>query len=57
MPYISNSDNDQKEMLRVLGVSSIDDLVSGIPSEHLTKEEWKKHPGKSELSIQVTQIQ
>ena len=50
MPYISNSDHDQKEMLRTLGVSSFDELVSSIPSEHRNKEDWKKHPGKSELS-------
>lgn len=50
MPYISNSDDDRKQMLQSLGVSTIDDLVSGIPEQFRVKENWKQHPGKSEYA-------
>ncbi len=50
MPFISNSNQDQKKMLQSLGVSSVDGLVKGVPKEHLIQEDWKQLPGKSELS-------
>jgi len=33
MPYVSNTDNDRAEMLRAIGASSIDELLSEIPAE------------------------
>lgn len=33
MPYIPNTDEDRKEMLRRIGVSSFDELLSEIPEE------------------------
>ena len=50
MPFIPNSDEDRKQMLQALGVTGIDDLVSGIPQEHRIKEDWNKYPGKSEYA-------
>ena len=50
MPFISNSDEDRRQMLNTLGVSAIEDLVSGIPKEFIIQEDWKLHPGKSEHS-------
>lgn len=50
MPFISNSDEDRRQMLSVLGASTIDDLVSGVPKEFLIQEDWKQYSGKSEHS-------
>lgn len=33
MPYVSNTDRDREEMLRTVGVSSIEDLLASIPGE------------------------
>jgi len=33
MPFISNSENDRKEMLKTIGVRSFDQLISNIPQE------------------------
>lgn len=50
MPFIPNSDEDRKQMLQALGVTGIDDLVSGIPQEHRIKDDWNNYPGKSEYA-------
>jgi len=50
VPFISNSDEDRRQMLSALGVSTIDDIVSGVPKEFLIQEDWKQHSGKSEHS-------
>ncbi|MCP4725976.1 MAG: aminomethyl-transferring glycine dehydrogenase subunit GcvPA [bacterium] len=51
MPYIPNSDEDRKEMMDALGISSIDELFSNIPAEHLITDDWKEYKGKSEQTI------
>lgn len=38
-PYIPNTDNDVREMLDVIGVESLEDLFSDIPSELRVKGE------------------
>ncbi|MCK4680153.1 glycine dehydrogenase, partial [bacterium] len=39
MPYVSNTDRDREEMLREIGVASIDDLFADVPRELRTKTE------------------
>ena len=48
MQYISNSDNDKKAMLDVIGVNSFEDILSKIP-KHLRNFEWRIPKGQSEL--------
>jgi len=50
IPYISNTDNDIKEMLRVIGASSIDDLFCDIKSRHKPKL-FDLPEGKSEFEV------
>src|SRR3989338_7851384 len=50
MQYISNTEQDKKEMLAAIGVSSIDDLLSGIPGK-LKDFELKIPTGISELEL------
>lgn len=33
MPYVPNTDNDRREMLRAIGAGSFDDLIADIPGE------------------------
>ena len=33
-PYIPNTDDDRAEMLRAIGVGSVDDLFADIPAAH-----------------------
>ncbi len=56
MQYISNTDNDKKEMLKAIGVSSFDDLVSHIPGS-LRKFDWKVPKGSSELELFQEMVQ
>lgn len=50
MDYISNSDADKAEMLRMIGARSFADLISNIPSS-LKKLELKLPAGISELEL------
>ncbi len=49
--YVPNTGSEQKEMLKVLGLSSFDELFRAIPSEVLLKEPLKLDRGKSEYEV------
>ncbi|MBN3040533.1 MAG: aminomethyl-transferring glycine dehydrogenase subunit GcvPA [Candidatus Omnitrophica bacterium] len=51
MPYILNTEKDVKEMLGCLGISSVEDLFSHIPSSLKLKEPLGIGPGLSELGL------
>ncbi len=50
MPYISNTDDDQREMLSKIGVTNIEELFSNIPDELRLKQELKI-PALSEMEL------
>ena len=50
MQYISNTDNDKKEMLKSIGVSSFEDLIANIPAK-LKSFDMKISAGISELEL------
>ncbi|MCK9614773.1 MAG: aminomethyl-transferring glycine dehydrogenase subunit GcvPA [Candidatus Omnitrophica bacterium] len=51
MPYILNTENDIKEMLRVVGVASLDDLYKHLPSQIRLKNELNISSGLSEYEL------
>ncbi len=48
MPFIPNTDNDRKEMLKKIGVSSFDDLIGNIPANLRLKGDLNLPPQLSE---------
>ena len=48
MPYISNTEEQRREMLDAIGVESFEDLLTAIPSETRLKE-LHLHSGLSEM--------
>ena len=52
MPWIPTTANEQKDMLTVLGIRSIDDLFNTIPPE-LRLSEWNLPPGISEMAVRA----
>ncbi len=51
MEYIPNTTEDQKKMLKVIGVSSIEDLLSNIPSDVRLKRELNLPKPISEFEL------
>ena len=51
MEYIPNTAEDQKEMLKIIGVSSIEDLLSNIPSDVRLKRGLNLPKPLSELEL------
>lgn len=51
MRYIPHSENDIREMLQTIGVSSFEELIKYIPSDLKVKSGFEK-PGLSEIEIQ-----
>jgi len=51
MPFIPHTDDDVKEMLSAIGVSSIDDLFDEIPAELRAKGLSAVPPGLSEMDV------
>ena len=51
MEYIPNTAGDQKEMLRTIGVSSLEDLLSHIPANVRLKRELNLPKSLSELEL------
>ncbi len=51
MPFIPNTDDDRKEMLRKIGVSSFDELISHIPAEIRLDRELDLLPQLSEYEV------
>jgi glycine dehydrogenase subunit 1 len=51
MPFLSNSDNDIKEMLKAIGVSSFEDLITNIPSSLRFEGELKIPSALSEMEV------
>jgi glycine dehydrogenase subunit 1 len=52
MPFLTNSENDLREMLRVIGVETFEQLIERIPAELRFKGTLKIPPAVSELEIQ-----
>ena len=50
MPYIANTDQDREQMLKQIGVNSIDDLFKDIP-EHLRCKSFDVPPAQSEFEV------
>ncbi len=50
IPYIANTDQDVESMLKVIGVSTIDDLFSDIKARHQPKS-FNLPEGKSEFEV------
>lgn len=50
-PYIALTENDEREMLETIGVSSINDLFKDIPDEVSLNGELKLPKAKSELEV------
>lgn len=51
MNYIPNTDSDRKEMLGFLGISSVNELFSGIPETARLKKEISLPPALSEMEV------
>ncbi|MDP8242090.1 MAG: glycine dehydrogenase, partial [Candidatus Celaenobacter antarcticus] len=51
MPFISNTDEQRKQMLEEIGVDSFADLLKGIPDELLIKHPLKLDEPLSEFEI------
>ena len=49
--YLPMTDEDQKEMLQAIGVDSIEDLFSDIPSDVRFKGDYDIKPAKSESAL------
>ncbi|WP_313234845.1 aminomethyl-transferring glycine dehydrogenase subunit GcvPA [Sporosarcina ureae] len=49
--YLPMTEQDQKDMLKTIGISSIDELFSDIPEKVRFKGEYKIKPAKSETSL------
>jgi len=51
MPFIPHSESDVREMLKVIGVSKIDDLFDEIPDSLIIDELKQVPPGLSEMAV------
>ncbi|RLC50925.1 MAG: aminomethyl-transferring glycine dehydrogenase subunit GcvPA [Candidatus Cloacimonadota bacterium] len=51
MPFISNTDDQRKEMLKTIGVSKFEDLLKNIPEKFRTNEKFNLEKAYSELEI------
>ncbi|TLU87496.1 MAG: aminomethyl-transferring glycine dehydrogenase subunit GcvPA [Chlorobium sp.] len=51
MPFIVNTENERKEMLRTIGVSSFDDLIVDIPEEIRLKKALDILPASDEPQV------
>lgn len=51
MNFIPNTEKDRKEMLKVIGVSSVNELFDDIPKEILLKDNLKISKALSELEV------
>ena len=51
MPFISNTDEEKKEMLKEIGVSKFADLLSDIPEKFIIKDDLQLDRALSELEI------
>ncbi len=51
MPFLTNSDNDIKQMLMSIGVDSFEDLISNIPAELRFKGQLRIPEAISEIEI------
>lgn len=51
MRYISNTNKDCQEMLRTIGVSSVDDLFADIPADVALRDEFHLPPPHSEQEL------
>lgn len=50
-PYIPLTDNDREEMLKTIGLSSLDELFSDVPKDLLLNRELNLEDPKSELEV------
>ncbi len=50
MPYIPHTPEQQKQMLEIIGLGSMDDLFQDIP-DHLKPRSFDLPPGKSEMEV------
>jgi glycine dehydrogenase subunit 1 len=51
MPYISTTEQERKEMLKVIGVESFNDLITAIPEKFVLNEKLKLEDAYSEMEI------
>lgn len=51
MPFIPHTENDTREMLEAIGVSSIEDLFDEIPAELLAKSLDDVPAGRNEMAV------
>jgi len=51
MPFISNTDDQRKEMFKEIGVSKFEDLLLNIPEKFRTNEKFNLEKAYSELEI------
>ena len=51
MPYYPNTDEDRREMLDAIGVTSFEDLIKDIPHEIRLKEPLKIPAAMSEIEV------
>jgi len=51
MPYILNTDRERKEMLKSIGVSSVEELYAALPTEIKLKEQLNFPLGLSEFDV------
>ncbi|MBC8313483.1 MAG: aminomethyl-transferring glycine dehydrogenase subunit GcvPA [Candidatus Cloacimonetes bacterium] len=51
MPFISNTDEQRKQMLKEIGVDTFADLLNGIPKEYFTKKSLNLSEPLSEMEI------
>ncbi|MCZ6792850.1 MAG: aminomethyl-transferring glycine dehydrogenase subunit GcvPA, partial [Planctomycetota bacterium] len=51
MPYVPHTDEDRRQMLRTLGLSSLDDLFRCVPEEIRLSRPLDVPPGRSEADI------
>ena len=49
--YLPMTEQDQKEMLDIIGISSIDELFADIPEKVRFKGEYNIKPAKSESAL------
>ncbi len=50
-PYIPNTKDDEQRMLEFMGLNSVEDLFSDIPSDVKLKGDLDLAPSKSELEV------
>jgi len=51
MPYIANTDDDQRAMLEAIGLASIEDLFAAIPAELRLKRPLEIPPALTEMEL------